>query len=445
MVLGEKAEENEAIFKNTYASIKNTLSDVGFIAVHRSNPADFTRLSPLSFQNLVLFLLNQVKGSLQQELDTFFQQLNDTELPFRVVHKSAFSEARKKLNSTVFVALNRLLIEQIESSNTLKTWQGFRLYAVDGSRIRLPNLSKIIESFGTLGNDSKEHDCPMALASACYDVLNDLMIDTRMGHSKGSERAQAIEHLKHVACNALMIYDRGYPALWLMQAHLERTIDFCMRCPWNLYNETRDFYLGHQREAIVTLTAKGDSRKKCHDNGVSDHPLKVRLVRVDLPKGEKEILITSVLDSKTIGAKGFKELYHARWGVEEAFKRLKSRLEVENFSGKSVLAVKQDFYAKMMTYNLAALLAKAAEPQVKKETAQCKYDYAVNHAQALSRLKGLWVKLIKLPSHLSSDLISQLIGIIAQCRESIRPDRSYERNFVGKKKARFPVAYKRTL
>jgi len=28
----------------------------------------------------------------------------------------------------------------------------------------------------------------------------------------------------------------------------------------------------------------------------------------------------------------------------------------------------------MMTYNLAALLAKAAEPKVKKKTAHCQYD-----------------------------------------------------------------------
>ncbi len=425
--------------------IKNTLSSIDFIAEHRTKPTDFTRKSALSFQNLVLFLLNQVKGSLQQELDTFFQALNDTDLPFRVVHKSAFSEARKKLKSTVFGALNRLLIQKVEESTALKKWKGFRLYAVDGSRIRLPNLPDIKASFGVLGNDNKEHDCPMALASACYDVLNNLMVDTRIGHSKGSERTQAIEHLKHVGSHALMLYDRGYPALWFMQAHLERSIDFCIRCPWNLYNETRDFYLGDQWETLVTLTPKGSAKKKCDDHFVSNDPIKVRLIRVDLPGGEKEVLITSVLENKTLHYQCFKWLYHERWGVEEAFKRLKSRLEVENFSGKSVGAVKQDFYAKMMTYNLEALLATAAEPKIKKETAHCQYEYAVNHAQALSRLKGAWVKMIGLPLQLLSGFITQLVDIVAACRESVRQDRSYARDFVGKKKARFPVPYKRTL
>ena len=71
------------------------------------------------------------------------------------------------------------------------------------------------------------------------------------------------------------------------------------------------------------------------------------------------------------------------------------------------------------------MLAIAAQPKVKKETAHCKYEYAVNHAQALSRLKGAWIKMMKLPSRLLSGFITQLVEIIANCRESIRPDRSF--------------------
>ena len=92
------------------------------------------------------------------------------------------------------------------------------------------------------------------------------------------------------------------------------------------------------------------------------------MIKVDLPGGEKEILITSVLDKKLISHHSFKGLYHERWFVEEAYKRLKSRLEVENFSGQSVLAVKQDFYTKIMTYNLEALVANVALVKVKEET-----------------------------------------------------------------------------
>ena len=46
---------------------------------------------------------------------------------------------------------------------------------------------------------------------------------------------------------------------------------------------------------------------------------------------------------------------HQRWGIEEDYKVMKSRLTIENFSGFSVEAVLQDIHAKTLTKNLAAV------------------------------------------------------------------------------------------
>jgi hypothetical protein len=39
-----------------------------------------------------------------------------------------------------------------------------------------------------------------------------------------------------------------------------------------------------------------------------------------------------------------KELYHLRWGIETLFGVLKERLKIDNFTGKTVAAIKQDFF-----------------------------------------------------------------------------------------------------
>lgn len=57
------------------------------------------------------------------------------------------------------------------------------------------------------------------------------------------------------------------------------------------------------------------------------------------------------------------DLYHRRWRIEEAFKRLKHRLNLEHVSGLSQLAVPQDFAAKVICGNLQALTAAAAHEQ----------------------------------------------------------------------------------
>ena len=66
---------------------------------------------------------------------------------------------------------------------------------------------------------------------------------------------------------------------------------------------------------------------------------------------------TSALDQQAYPYALFKELYHERWPVEEDYKVLKSRIEVENWSGESVLVIYQDFHAKIFTKNLAAIVA----------------------------------------------------------------------------------------
>lgn len=362
-----------------------------------------------------------------------------------MIGKSTFCEARKKLKSSALPAINQILIEKVNENQLLKQWKGYRLYAVDGSRIRLPNEPVIIERFGCLGNNNADHDCAMGLASACYDVMNDLVVEARLAASYSSERDMALNHLKAVtAPNPLFLYDRGYAAFWFIKAHEEKQVDFCMRTPWNLFNETRDFYLSGKRQQIVWLKAGETAKALCQKYQVSDRPVKVRLVRVDLPS-DIEILITSVTDRKRIHHSEFKGLYHKRWGVEEIFKRLKSRLEIENFTGKSPLAVQQDFHAKVVACNLSALLAQAAQPQVDQATSGCKHRYAVNQSQALSRLKSGWLVLFKCSADRLTVLINDLVVTISLCREIIRPNRQYPRHVANKKKARYPMAYKRQL
>jgi len=48
------------------------------------------------------------------------------------------------------------------------------------------------------------------------------------------------------------------------------------------------------------------------------------------PNGRVHVVITSLLDSVAYPAEGFADLYHSRWRIEEAFKRLKHRMALEN-------------------------------------------------------------------------------------------------------------------
>jgi hypothetical protein len=72
-----------------------------------------------------------------------------------------------------------------------------------------------------------------------------------------------------------------------------------------------------------------------------DTPIQVGLIRINLPGGETELLMASLLDSKQYPHKMFKELYFKRWKVETFYDELKNKLKVEHFSGYSNQSILQ--------------------------------------------------------------------------------------------------------
>jgi hypothetical protein len=113
------------------------------------------------------------------------------------------------------------------------------------------------------------------------------------------------------------------------------------------------------------------------------------LILIELGNGEKEVLCTSLVDSTQYPHELFGELYHCRWGVGEGYKLLKERLDLEDFSGKTVKALKQDFHAKILMMTLCAALSFPIEEKVRAESLgeknrnECKHERKINRTSAL--------------------------------------------------------------
>ena len=127
------------------------------------------------------------------------------------------------------------------------------------------------------------------------------------------------------------------------------------------------------------------------------------------------------------------------------FKRLKQWVEIENFSGKSVLSVKQDFYAKVLSTNLTAMVANAAQQQVDKATAHRKHEYQVNFAQALSKMKNTLIELLLLSVRKLQGKLEALIDYIARTIEPIRREEEVIADRLQNRKTEFFIAITREL
>lgn len=378
----------------------------------------------------MVFISRGVKSSLQRELDTFYKEVTGSDFNIREVTKGAFTQARSKLGHEVFIKLNQSVNDTFYSEAPYLVWNNMRLLSVDGTRLVLPNHKSVKEEFGehSFGPnaDSKRS---LAMGSFLYDPINMLTLDAQLAPYASSERELLYKHLEKVKKGDLLLLDRGYPSLALIFLLTARGIRFCMRMKENWWLNVKEFSESGREQQIVSFRLPQKDRELLKDYPwIFEKVIKCRLVSIVLPNGEKEIICTSLMDSRKFPVEDIKELYHYRWNEEEGYKLFKSRMEVENFSGKTALAVRQDFFAKVFIMSLCADLAFPIEERVKKEYEQekeLKHRQKINRTNALSMTREICIGLFL--KRLIKKALKAFDKIVKNTREIIRPDRKNER------------------
>ena len=230
----------------------------------------------------------------------------------------------------------------------------------------------------------------------------ELMLAASLHSVHESERQMLFEHLDRLSRTDLLLLDRGYPARWLVAALNQRGISFCMRVEKagnSGFACVRDFLRSGLPEQTVTLAAADPC--DVQDFECPSTPQTVRLVRHIAPNGQMRVLMTNLFDVARFPACSFGQLYHQRWRIEEAFKRLKHRLNLEHVSGLSQHAVVQDVAAKVLCDNLQALTAMSAH-----DNADLPESVRINRAYVHTALKPL------LPALLLAKKVAKLLRVV---------------------------------
>jgi hypothetical protein len=373
--------------------------------------------------------------SLQRELDTFSKEVLGGQFNIREVTKGAFSQARSKLKPEAFKELNADAAEVFYQDAPYQVWHGHRLLAVYGTRLMLPRHKSVIQEFGEHGfgpnADSKRS---LAMASFLYDPVNLLTLDAQIAPYASSERELLYQHLQYVKAGDLLLLDRGYPGLALFFLLKARKIDFCVRMKEDWWLAVKDFKDSGKQESLVEFTLPKKDRELLEAYPKMHHQkITCRLVLIELDNGEKEVLCTSLTDSNIYTHEDIKELYHFRWNIEEGYKLFKSRIEVEDFSGKTAIAVKQDFYAKVYMMTMCAILAFPIEEKIKKEyeAEKQKYQSKINRTTALANYRDAMVPIFI--KRMFRQALQAFDNIVRVTTEIIRPGRLLPRKHRTKK------------
>lgn len=441
------------MFKKRINFLESIITLAEFKEKFRKVGTSFTRKRKLPFAELVFFLINSCKRSLQIEIDKFFDFMGDN----MEYSKQALCKARLNILPEGFRELNNLWIKDVYKENEFNTFNGYRILAIDGTTFELPYTKDLKEEFGEFKNNNGVLNKVLGRGSILYDVENNLVIDGILDKYTSNERTMAISHLetwlemkKEIAdtCKDLTIFDRGYPSVYLISYMKNRNTDFLMRIKNTFLSETNEVIskegevdeiveINITKSKLQNITIDKEARKEVK---LGDK-IKIRVLKLMLNTGNYEYLITSLLDKESFKTEMFKELYFKRWGVETAYDKLKNTLEIENFSGIKSIVIKQEFYINILVNNMCSELVDEVQKELDEENQNRnnKYTYIVNRNYALGSIKTNFAELIfAKPGKEADRIINKLKKRLKKNKTPIRDERSFPRD-MDKPSNKYPI------
>ncbi len=304
---------------------------------------------------------------------------------------------------------------------------GYRVVAIDGSTLTLPQQAALTKHFGIFKGPNNS-DCTAARTSVAYDVCNHLMLDASINKVACSELDMAKGHLSSLnpLCD-LLLFDRGYPSIAFAIELQKKGFHFCFRLA-TTWKEAYTLLEGTDDTDWIIKKGKryqiGNKNKGCLCEDLKGF----RIVKILLDNGEYEVLLTNLSDRNLYPLDLFKELYHLRWAVEECYKRIKQISQVEFFSGRTLKAIQQDFHARIVLLNMAAMIEmQQLQPylDLKKSKRSCKHKLQVNRVQVSAKLKAFLYD-IMYGINIERE-INKMLKLLGNAYDIVRDNRHFHR------------------
>lgn len=382
--------EIKSLFFSSVESVASSISN------YAANPdTDFTRTRKLPPQKLIPFMVAEGSSSTRNELLDFLGL--DTGKPT----SSAFVQQRTKLLphaiEAVFQNFNALVDSRSEHMK-------YRLLAADGSTVTFLSRTGCAtdEYYVDQGHSAKGFYS--IHINAMYDLSKHTYVDAFLQpvHQKDEFRAFCtMVDRQSVLPGTKNVYigDRGYCSYNNMAHVIEAGQYFVFRTK-DIHSKGLvgkfDFPDEDSFDISVDVTLARSHSSKIHvDNGyrrfidqaasfdyieygtLDTYNICFRIVRFPIADGSNECLVTN-LPTDEFPPERLKCLYFARWGIETSFRKLKYTIGLNNFHSCKADFVKQEIWARLITYNITELIVDHAVVE-KKDT---KHSYKINFTVA---------------------------------------------------------------
>jgi hypothetical protein len=359
------------------------------------------------------------------------------------VTEEAFAKARQRMPLDFWVALILLLVERFEAQHAERLhFRGFRLLAIDGTRLTLPDEQALRTFYGTASNGKGRHNAQARMV-LLQSPLTRLPVAYQLQPVKVGEVTMARHLTSGLRPKDLLLLDSGYVSYGLLWDIQRRDAFFCIRLQraMNLHTLRRDPHTG---ERWVRWTPK-DSRGQWRREGLP-RALDLRLIEYQVPGHRRIQLVTNVLSARRLSYADFTRLtttpgaaekllpglYHLRWQIETSYAEMKIAQQMEGgFRSKKPAGIAYEVAGHVVLYLLVRWLI------VEAAVAHGVDPLRISFCNALRELQQIWASIVVArPEWVTRVLLPRLLQRLASHIVPLRPGRSYPR----KKKAKGKTA-----
>ena len=408
---------------------------------------DFSRNRKISFGFIVRSILSFGGSTLTNELLRMGKYSPDSPSP------SAFIQQRSKISHTAFTKLFHM--GNLAFDQDLR-YKGYRLMAVDGSHVQVPNNPDDPDSYVKCTENERPHN--EFHLNAMMDILQGIYTDAVIQKYRTQNEDRALIEMSERSQNAdsIAICDRGYESYNNM-AHLqicgwkyimrikepgrygiasglqlpdcdEYDLPIHLSLTRRKNRETKELLKDRNRYRYIPGSVGFDylPSKNKHGDPVCFFTLDFRVVRIQTGDGLYELLVTN-LPASDFPTEELRKLYALRWGIETSFRDLKYIVGMLKFHSRKSDFVTQEIYANLIMYNLTQIIAGCVQVPSKKR----KYEYKVRFSATVNIARSLLLKDVSPPD--AETLLRRMIT-------PVRPNRSYSRK--PRTKARIQFVYR---
>jgi len=406
---------------------------------------DFTRNRKLSFETMVKTLLCMEGGSLTNELMKRFGCRAD------IASTSAFVQQRGKILPEAFETIFRMFVDESDPS---RLYNGYRLFAVDGSDIQIPTNPQDKDSYFPGSNG--QHPYNLLHLNAMYDLLQRTYVDAIVQKRHSCDECRSLADMvdrSSVKQPAIIIADRAYESYNVLAHIQEKGWFFLIRVkdssssglaagldlplldmfdfPIHLSltrkqtNETKHLRKQRNHYKLIQSNRTFDylpAKSRKHHPTVF-YQLPFRVVRFAISENSFETVVTNLpLDS--FPPSELKRLYAMRWGIETSFRELKYTVGLLHFHAKKTEHILQEIFARLTMYNFSELITSHVVIQKHNR----KHAYRANFSVAVHVCRQFFLGNVSPPD---------VEALIARHVSPIRPGRSRPRILSAKNAVSF--------